>query len=231
MSGSALPSPQPPRKQDVLGELLHSLSQPLTSLRCSLELSIDHVAASEQEAVCAALEQTERAMHVVQLMQEYLETERPRPAPQAVLLAPVLQDVLDQFFEIAEVRQIRLRLVGGGDATIRVADHHLRLALQYLIGAVLEEQPPRSNVVFCLEGSPSQFVLLVRTIPGALGSGFVDLAPTRDPISETLRNGRLAIASRVLESAGASVEFGQVENSGFIVRMPQPPKLASAFPA
>ena len=118
MSGSALPSPQPPRKQDVLGELLHSLSQPLTSLRCSLELSIDHVAASELEAVCAALEQTERAMHVVQLMQEYLETERPRPAPQAVLLAPVLQDVLDQFSEIAEVRQVRLRLVGGGEAAI-----------------------------------------------------------------------------------------------------------------
>jgi len=26
---------------DVLGELLHSLSQPLTGLRCSLELSLD----------------------------------------------------------------------------------------------------------------------------------------------------------------------------------------------
>ena len=31
---------KPARSPDVLGELLHSLSQPLTTLQCSLELSI-----------------------------------------------------------------------------------------------------------------------------------------------------------------------------------------------
>ena len=31
-----------PRSLDVMEELLHSLSQPLTSLQCSLELSLEH---------------------------------------------------------------------------------------------------------------------------------------------------------------------------------------------
>jgi hypothetical protein len=71
-------SPAPPYEsslQVVLGELLHSLSQPLTSLHCALELSIDPVAEQQREAVSAALEQVDRAIRVVELMRQYLEAE------------------------------------------------------------------------------------------------------------------------------------------------------------
>ena len=60
--------------QAVLGELLHSLSQPLTSLRCSLELSVGEDAGQQQDTVSAALQQTDRVIAVVRLMREYLET-------------------------------------------------------------------------------------------------------------------------------------------------------------
>jgi hypothetical protein len=69
------------RLQDVLGELLHSLSQPLTTLHCALELSINPVAGQQQKAVSAALEQVDRAIHVVELMRECLEAEPAAPAP------------------------------------------------------------------------------------------------------------------------------------------------------
>jgi hypothetical protein len=81
---NAIPAPvSESRLQAVLGELLHSLSQPLTSLHCALELPIDPVAKQQQKAVSAALEQVDRAIHVVELMRECLEAEPPCLAPQS----------------------------------------------------------------------------------------------------------------------------------------------------
>ncbi|MGB9071319.1 MAG: hypothetical protein WCC22_01515 [Terriglobales bacterium] len=82
MNASPAPEPQS-RLQDVLGELLHSLSQPLTSLHCALELSIDPVAEQQRKAVSAALEQVDRAIHVVELMRECLEAKPAAPAPRS----------------------------------------------------------------------------------------------------------------------------------------------------
>lgn len=79
---NASPAPES-RLQVVLGELLHSLSQPLTSLHCALELSIDPVAEQQQKAVSAALEQVDRAIHVVELMRECLEAKPAAPAPRS----------------------------------------------------------------------------------------------------------------------------------------------------
>ena len=82
MNASAEPVPES-RLQVVLGELLHSLSQPLTSLHCALELSINPVAEQQREAVSAALEQVDRAIRVVELMRECLEAEPAGPGPRS----------------------------------------------------------------------------------------------------------------------------------------------------
>ena len=82
MNASPAPVPES-RLQAVLGELLHSLSQPLTSLHCALELSIDPVAEQQRKAVSAALEQVDRAIHVVELMRECLEAEPAAPGPRS----------------------------------------------------------------------------------------------------------------------------------------------------
>ena len=68
MSAAFQPSLELLQNQEVLGELLHSLSQPLTSLRCSLELSIDEVADRQQATVSVALQQTEKVIGMIQLM-------------------------------------------------------------------------------------------------------------------------------------------------------------------
>ena len=140
---SAGPQPLVGRTQDqtVLGELLHFLSQPLTSLRCSLELSVEEVAGQQQDAVSAALEQTDRVIGVVRLMREYLETES-ATSPQALVpLGPVLRDVVDQLSPVAAERQVGLHLTGGCSSMVALAEPRLRLALQYLIGILIEEQP------------------------------------------------------------------------------------------
>lgn len=71
------------RAPDVLGELLHSLSQPLTGLRCSLELSlhlpaglsVEEIAKQRQKSVAVALQQTEKVIALVQSLRDYLDPE------------------------------------------------------------------------------------------------------------------------------------------------------------
>lgn len=103
---------------------MHSLSQPLTSLRCSLELSIDEVAEQQQKGDLAALQQTEKVIGMIRLMREYLDAEHPGPGVSWSGLAPALRSVTEELSSIAQVRGLRLHLSGylqGGVAGIRVS--------------------------------------------------------------------------------------------------------------
>ncbi len=234
----------------MLGELLHSLSQPLTSLRCSLELSLElspeEVAERQQESVAVALQQTEKVIAMIQLMREYLDAEQPGPELCSTALAPVLRSVIEALSSIAAVRGIRLRLVGTCRAAMPVPESRLRLALQYLIATMVDAQPAGSRVWLLLGEDPAGAVLRVESErgsgePSGLGPNFHEptlqemeqsatTSPThRDPVGatsaslSTLRRVRIAIACRVLENAGASLVFGNgdVGPTGFVLRIPR----------
>ncbi len=244
MSTSPHSFPKVPRGPDVLGELLHSLSQPLTSLRCSLELSLDlplelprelspeQVAEQQQASVAVALQQTEKVIGMIQLMREYLDAEQPGPEASSTALAPVLRSVIEALSSIAAVRGIRLRLVGTCLAAMPAPEPRLRLALQYLIAAMVEAQPAGGRVTLLLGEGPAGAVLRAEGERGFRGPNvhepnFHDMEqsatspPTRrDP---ALRRVRLAIARRVLENAGASLVFGDGDGgpAGFVLRLPR----------
>jgi hypothetical protein len=253
MSASPQSFPGVSRSPDVLGELLHSLSQPLTSLRCSLELSLelspDELAEQQQESVAAALEQTEKVIAMIQLMREYLDAEQPGPEAGTVALAPAMQSVVEELATIAEVRGIQLRLVGTCTATLPVPEPRLRLALQYLIATTMEAQPAGGEVTLLLGEGPAEAVLraegernvnvrelnfceLASDEPNARDAEQSATSPQaeRDPAmstsasapvpASTMRRVRLAIASRVLDAAGASLVFGDGDSSGFVLRIP-----------
>jgi hypothetical protein len=236
MSTSPHSFPKVPRGEDVLGELLHSLSQPLTSLRCSLELSIEELAEQQQESVSAALQQTEKVIGMIQLMREYLDAEQPGPEASPVALAPVLRSVIEELSSIAAVRGIQLRMVGTCAATLPAPEPRLRLALQYLIATMIEAQAVGGKVMLLLGEGPAGAVLRVEGERGLRELDFQNREPSatspqakRDPSGatsasvSTLRRVRLAIASRVLENAGASLVFGDggVNPTGFVLRIPR----------
>ena len=223
MSASPHSFPKLPQRPDVLGELLHSISQPLTSLRCSLELSLqpslehspalslEQVAEQRQESVVAALQQTERVIGMIRLMREYLDAEQHRPEGFSSALAPALQSVVEELSSIALVHGIQLRLVGTCSSTVPVPEPRLRLALQYLISIMIEAQHVGGKVTLLLGEGPAGAVLRGESDPGFSGPSAA---------TETLRRVKLAIASRVLEAAGASLVFGDVGPAGFVLRIP-----------
>jgi hypothetical protein len=208
------------RGTDVLGELLHSLSQPLTGLRCSLELSlqlphdlsIEQVAEQQQESVAAALEQTEKVISMIQLMREYLETDQAGARTISSALAPVLRGVIEELTSIAAVRGVRLLLVGTCTATLPLAEARLRLALQYLIAAVIDAQMVGGKVMLLLGEGPTGAVLRVE------GDCSLRDRESATNLQMTLRGTRLAIASRLLEGAGGSLVFS--DDGRFVLRIP-----------
>jgi hypothetical protein len=240
MSTSSHSFPKLPQGPDVLGELLHSLSQPLTSLRCSLELSIEEVDEQQQESVSVALQQTEKVIGMIQLMREYLDAEQPGRETCRVALMPVLRSVIGELSSIAAVRDIQLRLAGTCTATLPVREARLRLALQYLMGALIEAQPRGGKVVLLVGEGPAGTVLRAADEHEFRETGGRDQRQSatkpltnRHPSgatttsASTLRRVKLAIASRVLETAGASLVFGDgnagrpvVDTVGFILRIP-----------
>jgi hypothetical protein len=218
--------PSPPRGPDVLGELLHSLSQPLTGLLCSLELSLqlpldlstEQVAEQQQANVSVALQQTEKVIGMIQLMREYLDAEQTGPEAFSSALAPATRSLIEELSSIAAVRDVRLRLVGTCTATVPVPESRLRLALQYLIAAMIEAQPVGGKVMLLLGEGPAGAVLRAE---GA--HDFHQQKPSATSPQTTLRGVRIAIATRVLESAGASLVFGgdAVDPTGFVLRIPR----------
>ena len=249
MSTSSHSFPKAPRGPDVLGELLHSLSQPLTGLRCSLELSlqlpldlsIEQVAEQQQASVAVALQQTEKVIGMIQLMREYLDAEHPGPEICPVALEPALRSVIEELSSIAAVRGVQLRLAGTCTATLPVPESRLRLALQYLIATMIEAQPAGGKVTLLLGEGPAGTVLRVGGERGFRGPDFHepnlrepersttspppmrDRARTTSASISTLRRVRLAIARRVLETAGASLVFGAGDAgpTGFVLRIPR----------
>jgi len=211
MSANSHSYPELPRGPSVLGELLHSISQPLTTLRCSLELSlsVDEKAAPQQNTVSIALQQTERVIGMIQLMREYVEAEQPRTEGDSAAIAGTVWSVTEEFSLIAAVRGIRLRLAGTCTATLPLPESRLRLALQYLIASLLEAQADGGRVMLLLGEGPAGAVLR------AEGDG--KSCPTT-----ALRTARQAIARRVLETAGASLVLSNIPANGFVLRIPRP---------
>ena len=210
-------------EQSVLGELLHSLSQPLTSLRCSLELSLDEAAEQQQSAVEVALEQTEKVIGMIQLMREYLDADQPEPENGRVLLERVLRTAVDDMASIADLRGIELQLEGSCSATVSVAEPRLRLALQYLISVLIDKTPEHGRILLRLREGSTESTLSaeVRETSQNPRSGVPTSQPHTVSIQETLRTARLAIARRTLEMGGTLLTIAEENHPGFLLRIPR----------
>jgi len=197
---------------DVLGELLHSLNQPLTSLRCTLELSIDDVGEPQQKSVLAALQQTEQVIGAVQLMREYLDADQAGTQTSTCALTPVLGRLVEELSTVAAVRGVWLGLEGSSSAALPMPESRLQLALQYLIAAMIEGQQTGGKVSLVLEENAAGTVLRAKgTRKLRDWSRRALQLRTRENVdknSQTLRRVRLAVASRLFENGGARLALG-----------------------
>ena len=207
------------QNQGVLQDLLHALSQPLTTLHCALEHSLEADPASQTDNVALALEQTDRVIEAVRLMREYLEAEEGCFLAEPFPLGLAIENVLEELSVLAEARGLQLFALGTSSVALLVKDAWVQRALLYIIALLLESEPAGRAIVVVLEDGASQSVISGHSLPAK--ASFDSSVPSASH-SNTLQQVRIAIAQRVLASSGGSVRFYSDGNPGFAIRIPQP---------
>jgi hypothetical protein len=150
-------------------------------------------------------------------MREYLDAEHGEAEGPAIALMPVLTSVSDDLSPWAALREVRIRMMGTCSAELSIKASGLRRALEYLLSAMIERQAAGSEITFRMSENPSE--ALVR-IEGERGLGNQPNSNrTRDSVGSTMRRVRLAIAARVLESAGVTLACDD-DVPGLVLRLP-----------
>lgn len=217
------------RNQELLGEMLHSLCQPLTSLHCSLELSVsDH----SLQSVSAALEQTETVIRMVRLMREYLDSQTTETEKRFISLMPILESIGEDLGSIALVKGVHLQTTGSSDSTVQIEEPWLRLALQYMVEDLIDRQIAGNKIVLSVCDVVTETVIQAQSKGpfhpyrdvsqprGLPSSAALSNENHRDSTGMIMRRCRLAIATQVLENAGAEAIFAR-DGSSFVVRFPR----------
>ena len=202
----------------VLRDLLHFVSQPLTTLHCALENSVARDEVESSDDILLALEQTERVIEAVRLMRDYVEAEQVGSAAAPVALTSAIDSVLEQLAVLAEARGVRLFACGVSQTTILACDALLQRALLYLVGALIECGPAGRAITVLIEDGASQCVISGHSFAA---TSSLDCPSQCAPDSIVLRQAKIAIAQRAFESSGASVEFYSGDKPGFTIQIPR----------
>ncbi len=205
--------------QGMLQDLLHVLSQPLTTLHCALERSLDADDTAQADDVVFALEQTDRVIETVRLMREYLEAEEGCFVAEPFPLGLAIENVLEELSLLAEARGLRLFAFGTSRAAIPVRHAWVQRALLYLFVLLLDSEPSGRAIVVLLEDGATECVISAHSLPAMASSDFPEPAVRR---SNTLQQVKIAIAQRVLAASGGSVKFYSDAKPGFVIRVPAP---------
>ena len=126
-------------RRELLSELFHALNQPLTTLRCALELSLQRPHSEEEYRYTmeAALQQAENVTRLTCGIRELLEGDDPGDHPQAVALDASVQEAVLDWLPVAEAAQITLLAQNLSPCQVRFEPQRLRRALFHLQEFVL----------------------------------------------------------------------------------------------
>lgn len=201
MARAAVPlsAPEIEARQQFISDVFHTISQPLTALRCSLELALMQPGSIEsyRAALQDALHNAERLSHCAEFLRGMAEAEDPG-LPQDIDLNRCLEEAVAEFAPVFEVagRQVT---VSTGQAMRTVADPaKLHRALFLLLD-------------FCAAGERD--VLLEMKSPRRLEVRLSDphSGPGTPAHPERAQQSR-ALAERMFIAMGASIETTQQAN-------------------
>jgi len=200
----------------TIAHVFHALSQPLTALQCSLELSLarDESAEEFRASVESALQNAERLRQTLLLLRELSDADDPGDISAPVQLCELLQDLREDFLLVFESAG------GGFDLTcapvhIRGNGDKLRRALFYLLESELRTPRYRSLKV---EVAPTQEQAAIRMT--FFGPAAPPISP--DEASEHAPAGEIEIARRTFRAVGGDliqIEFSS-EQSLWLASLP-----------
>jgi two-component system OmpR family sensor kinase len=208
----------------LISELFHALNQPITALRCSLELSLHRprVAEQDRDTLRMALDQAEQIARLSTGIRELLQADDPGDNCQALPLQSYLREAVADFQPVAEARRIELVLRSAGACHVWLEPCRLRQAMFCLLESVLNASPADTAVAIeaTEQGSDSVITLTWAERDANLRDRSAVLGLETPGSGPSQRLG-WAIARRIVESAGGTVEGSTQPDCGRIeLRLP-----------
>jgi K+-sensing histidine kinase KdpD len=206
-------------RRKLLSELFHALNQPLTTLRCALELSLQRPRHEEEyrQTMQAVLLQAEKVTRLTSGIRELLEADDLGGHPQAVALDdPVREAVLD-WLPVAEAARIALSYQCPFPCQVRFEPQGLRRALFHLMEFVMHSAARGTTVKLDLFQQEAEAVIRI-----AISQKEVSAAPAdpAEPNMERLqRKLALAIASSIFQGAGGRLAVAGGKELRLEIRM------------
>lgn len=191
-------------REQFVGDLFHALAQPLTGLRCSLEVALRRPALSAGEARSSleqALQATERLYQSVLFARQLAEADRIPPLGR-VRLDEALRELHNEILPIGETLEVELSLQAADDIEVIASAENLSRALFLVADFALRELRAEEGLSFSVLRQGGSAVLRIERHCRRALSGFE--LPRGFDIPSAQRG--LALAFRLLSSMGARVE-------------------------
>jgi C4-dicarboxylate-specific signal transduction histidine kinase len=206
--------------RQLLSDLFHQLSQPLTTLCCALELASLRTRTAEQysQVVIRALAQAEKVSWLATAIRELFDAGNPGENPEALELSGAVEQTVADLLAVAETAGIQIRYQPAREYWVCFDPLRLRQGLFHLLGSLAGCGQPGS--IMKIEMSQGRDEVELRL--SLLGNGFAessDLLKTEieHPPEKLIRRLGMGIARAVFEAGGGSftaeagAEAGNVE--------------------
>jgi len=131
-----LPDCESPR---LVADLFHALSQPLTTLCCSLELTLQQTPTEKQyrESVTRALAQAEQVSWLAMGIRELLDAGDAGPDLEVLQMQAAVHDAVTDLLSVAELAGVRICYLPRSPGSVRFEARRLRRGLFHLMGFVV----------------------------------------------------------------------------------------------
>ncbi|HWR36667.1 MAG TPA: hypothetical protein VN622_12435 [Clostridia bacterium] len=199
-------------RQRLVSDIFHTLSQPLTSLHCSLELALRKRMSSAEyrDALQIALDLTEEVMQSAVFVRQLVEAEDPGTTV-AINLNAVMTELLQDFEPIAESQHVRVRADLAGELWFRGDLERMRRAFFCLLDSVLHD---------CRRGSSP--LVSSRDEQGCIVLRILADGDERRSIAAVAGDRCFQLAARMVSAIGGSLESQRQGGSTMLtLRLPR----------
>lgn len=208
-------------QESLLPELLHALNQPLTSLRCSLEVTLLQPRDSDEyrRRLRESLKLTEDITVLASGIRELIDVEQPIAQPRAVSLDKILQFSTRELMPLADAEGVGISVLCTPSLAVLGDEQQLSTAVIYLLSFLLNRSSQGGEVNVQAKRDGEEIALAFELSEGATqGSG--SKPPAKPGAARAYL--RLLVARRIFEVAGGTVRVELNSKRGSIrIRLPR----------
>ena len=205
----------------LMQDLFHALSQPLTSLRCQLELGLRDGRSDKEHREClaGALEQAERTSRLTVELRDVSEAMETDVRGGCCAFGETLATVAEEIAALASIKDVRVNAQPSPPFMVAAHRERLSRALFHLLKFAVESAAPGSELSLHTMTSASGLVLTI----ASRASGAEDNHETEDQLEEltVAVTFDLRLAEYILEALGGSLERELIDDEQILrARLP-----------